>query len=348
MLKRFMNLFYQDIKVVIRNRFLTVVLLLAFVIAGLINFVIPQNVKITPKELFFDNTAERVWEKELVKRGMEKDRFYYSRDELYKAVQNNKSSLGIMAEGSLENTTFTIIRQGTEPEEIINVLDATLENGIREFRNLEKAEYYEVEFLRPRSEPIPFNKNLIPVVLVFEVVMLGFLMIAVMIFQEKQEGSIRAYRVSPGGVLEYIFSKASVITLLGLIYGGTIVVLTRGLGIDYLSLTALIVLTSILITLMGLLLSVFFRNISEFFFIAIAIMMASGIPIIAYMYPSFAPPFMTWIPSYPVVFGVREILFPTGKEGFMAPLVWILLLENTVLFAASYWAVQRKLLRGGR
>ncbi len=348
MLKRFVNLFNQDVKVVIRNKFLTVVLLLAFVIAGLINFVIPEDVKITPKELFFDNTTERIWEKELIKRGMEIDRFYYSRDELHKAVQEDKNSLGIIAEGSLEDTTFTIIRQGTETQEIINVLDATLENGVRELRNLENAEGFGVEFLRSRSEPIPFNKNLIPVVLVFEVVMLGFLIIAVMIFQEKQEGSIRAYRVSPGGVLEYIFSKAAVITLLGLVYGGIIVLLTRGFGIDYLSLTILIVLTSTLITLMGLLLSVFFRNISEFFFAAIAILIASGIPAISYMYPSFAPPFMTWIPSYPVVFGVREILFSTGKEGFLAPLIWVLLLENAVLFAASSWAVRRKLLKEGR
>jgi fluoroquinolone transport system permease protein len=36
----------------------------------------------------------------------------------------------------------------------------------------------------------------VPVVIVFEVVLLGFLIAAVMMFQEKQEGTLRAYRVT--------------------------------------------------------------------------------------------------------------------------------------------------------
>jgi hypothetical protein len=57
---------------------------------------------------------------------------------------------------------------------------------------------------------------------------------------------------------------------------------------------------------------------------------------------------VTWIPSFAVIFSVREILFPTGKTGFMAPTVIMLLLESLVALGLCYWLVNRKLMREGR
>jgi ABC-2 type transport system permease protein/fluoroquinolone transport system permease protein len=54
---------------------------------------------------------------------------------------------------------------------------------------------------------------------------------------------------------------------------------------------------------------------------------------------------VTWIPSYPVLFGVREILFPTGKTGFYGPLLLLLLALNVVAFVLCYLAVERKLMQ---
>ena len=51
------------------------------------------------------------------------------------------------------------------------------------------------------------------------------------------------------------------------------------------------------------------------------------------------------IPSYPVAFGIREVLFPTGKEGFIGPMMLMLVIESVVFFILSYWAVGKKLMR---
>ena len=44
------------------------------------------------------------------------------------------------------------------------------------------------------------------------------MLVAVMIFQEKQEDSIRAYRISPGTVAGYILSKTLVFIVLSIVY----------------------------------------------------------------------------------------------------------------------------------
>lgn len=348
-LKRFGNLFRQDLQIVVRNGFLYMVLGLAALIVPVINFVVPEQVKITPTEMFADLTEEKVFERTLRKEGVEEHRLFADREELERKVARTRNSIGISMEGDLENPRFTVIHQGTEAAANLNLLDAALEGAVRVMRGAPAITETRVESLRPKAPPVPFNKGLLPVLLVFEVVMLGFIVIAVMVFQEKQEGTVRAYRITPAGVFEYVFAKAAVNVLLALVYGGLLVLFTMGLrpGVNYLPLFGLIALTGLLMTLAGLLVSVFFRNISEFLFAGLAVLGVFSLPAVSYLLPSFAPAFLTWIPSYPVVFGAREILFPTGKEGFLEPLLGTLAVECTVLLAAGTWAVTRQLLKEG-
>jgi hypothetical protein len=179
-------------------------------------------------------------------------------------------------------------------------------------------------------------------------VLLGFFIVAVLVFQEKQEGAIRAYRVSPAGPLAYILSKNLLLVVLALPYGGLLVLAGRGLEVNYLNLFILIILSSSLMTFAGLFVAVFFNNISEWFFIGVFILILNMLPLIAYAMPAFAPAWLTWIPSYPVVFGVREILFPTGKSGFMLPMAGLLAAQTAVALAAAYWAVSTRLMREAR
>ena len=93
---------------------------------------------------------------------------------------------------------------------------------------------------------------------------------------------------------------------------------------------------------------VFFKDLSQFFYVALLFMFALGLPIASYMFPAFMMPMFKYIPSYPVVFGVREIIFDTGKEGFMMPIVLTLIIENIVLFVLGYMAIDRRLMKEGR
>jgi hypothetical protein len=100
----------------------------------------------------------------------------------------------------------------------INLLKVSLDHGILQLRG-EASQTLDVEYLRPVREPTPLNLRMVPTIIVFEVVLLGFLIAAVMMFQEKQEGTLRAYRVTPSGAVNYILSKTVLFILLSLAYG---------------------------------------------------------------------------------------------------------------------------------
>ncbi|MDI6713388.1 MAG: hypothetical protein QMD96_09135, partial [Anaerosomatales bacterium] len=175
MFRRFVNLFQQDLKVTLRNGFYYVVLILATVIIVVINFAVPREVKLTPTELFLDLTQHKVFENTLRGQGVEEAWIFHSREELTREVAKTRNGIGIIMEGDLENPRFTVIHQGTEAAKNLNLLDATLEGSVRVMRGAASLTGSEIQYLRPKATPVPFNKGLVPLIMIFEVVMLGFL-----------------------------------------------------------------------------------------------------------------------------------------------------------------------------
>lgn len=348
MIKRFMNLFKQDMLVAIRNYFHIVMVVLAIIMVLIVNYVIPVQVKLTPTEIVLDITDNKVLKGIMLENDMDESRFVKSKEELYDRLESNSNTLGIIAEGDIDNISFTLIGQGNETEESLNLLDSAMGYAVQQIRNEGEIKGYKVERLRPQSEPVPFNKNLIPIFIFTEVILLGFLLIAVMVFQEKEEGGVKAYRVSPGGTLEYILSKVAVNVVLAILYTVVLITLTLGLNVNFTSLFTMIILANVVMTLLGLSVSVFFKNLEEFIFVAIFIMTILGLAMMSYLTPSFAPDYIRILPSYPVLFGLREILFPMGRVDFVSSLNWTLLLEAGTMLLISFLLVRRKLMREGK
>ncbi len=130
---------------------------------------------------------------------------------------------------------------------------------------------------------------MIPIFMSFEVVLLGFLIGAVLIFQSKQEGTIRAYRVSPGGTLIFILSKVLLYDVISLIYGLVVSLIAFGTSPNYLQLSLLIIGSSTLMTLLGLAIAVFFTNISEWFFAGATLMIVATLPMLVLFHAGLLP-----------------------------------------------------------
>ncbi|SCY97248.1 ABC transporter permease [Alkaliphilus peptidifermentans] len=343
MLNKILNMLKLDAKIMLRNGFLWVVLGMSLFYVILVRFVIPEELKLTPVEYILDNTTgyqvvEYFSDIDEVEK-ME-GRFVATREELMEQLEGNGRSLGIV----FEDHQVTVIRQGYENNENINLLVASIDEVMKEIGLAERPVYYEYEFLRNRTEIIPLNKYLIPVFLATDVAMLGFFFVAVMMFQEKKEGSIAAYRVSPGGTFTYMLSKILLNTLLSVLFGWILAVFTLGFTFNYLHYTIIIFLVALFISILGLLISLFFKDISEFIYVAMIIFVVLSFPIAAYLYPSLSVPFFRFIPSYPVMFTIREILFTTGKSGILEYSI-ILLIQITIASILCYKVVDRKLLK---
>jgi len=347
MLNKYLNLTKQDLTILMRNNFHLIVIGLAVIMVILVNFVIPGQVKITPKELFFDNTNNNIVQDYLLKNDVQKDRFVDSEKKLYERLNQNSNTLGVIIDGNKDNTSFTIIGQGNENDEAFNLLSAAMANLIDRIKNNQN-ENINIQYLRPQQPNIPFNQKLIPIIIFTEVILLGFLLVAVIVFQEKEEGGIKAFRVSPANTIVYILSKVSANLILAYLYLLIVLLFTLGFNVNYLNIFVLTTLGSILMTLLGLSISVFFKNLEEFIFVALIVLSILALPMMTYLTPSFSPDFFRFLPSYSVLFGLRELLFTSGKNSILFNLNMLLVLEGIGMFIIATWSVNRKLMKEGK
>ena len=217
MAKRLLSLLALDAKLLWRNKYAHITMVLAVILVILVKFVVPTELKVGVVEYFYDDTEGKIFRHSLKEHVPEK-RIMASEEELRRKVEDNSSSVGIILKGARENPRAVIIRQGYEPDSAINLLAASLEEYWRKEGGVVGQEVAVTTYLRSKRAEIGFNKFLLPVFVAMDVVFLGFVFAAVMIFQEKNEGALRAYRVSPGGSLEFILSKVLVNTALALAY----------------------------------------------------------------------------------------------------------------------------------
>jgi hypothetical protein len=344
-MRRIGSLILQDLILAYRSG---IVLITGVVLAIMIALVLflPEEINIQ-NEIYLDAAPGQNLAAYLSQVGVYPGIIYTDETEFRSDLEKQPTRIGIVFSGSLEDPHFEIITQTSTSPENIGLLTASLDLIALQMRSQEGMSL-PVNLLRQPAPAPPFNLNMIPMMLVFEVVLLGFFFAPIMMFQEKQEGVLMAYRVTPSGALNYILSKSVLFLILGMLYGLPILLVGFGFQANYPLLLLLILLSTLLMTLFGITSAVFFRNLSEWFFIGVAILILNSIPMLSYGLPNFAPPWITWIPSYPTVFSIRNILFHgTGLGETASSLVYLLIL-TAVAFIAASTGVRYKLMREGR
>ncbi|TYP55447.1 ABC transporter permease [Thermosediminibacter litoriperuensis] len=322
MLKRYISLLKKDIKIAFRNQFFAIVIGVALLFVGLINFLIPGELSLKPSVYYFIGYEGRIkpaLEQVLEEAGREHGNVHRkgSVEEIEAEMRKDYNSLGMVI-GDLEGKPhIEFIMQGHENEKVINALVLSIKDNIRSRMHADKE--IKTVFLNQDQDAkkIPFNHTWIPVFVVMESVLLGFFMIAVLIFLEKDERTLTAYMVSPGRIPEYLASKITLMAILGCISSLTLVFLTLGLRAEYLSLFVFVVLGSIAAAISGLILASFFNNVSQASVWIIAFSLILALPFMSYYFPSFAPLIVKAVPTYYLLFAAREILFFGGNRGVL-------------------------------
>ena len=346
-MKKVFSLLRLDFLETVRNSLYWSLLITAIVAIIFIDFVIPAKLNLVPESLFYDGSSGKIMEQYLVNSGVDTKDIISSKEKLIEDVKKGSSQMGLIFEGSIENPKFTLVYSDTVSKNNVRLVEASINKFIQMLRNNVQNNTFQIKFLRAKGKPIPLNKNTIPIFIVLEVIILGFMLVSIMMFQEKQEGTVLAYRVTPSGTLTYITSKSLLFLVSSLIYGGIIILFTMGVKVNFIYLFLIISLSSLLMTLVGLFVGIFFNDISGWFPWGILILVINTVPIISYVNPTFSPLWVKAIPSYYVLFSVREILFSTGKSGFIVPVLSMLTLECIVMFLISFWGVKKKLMEAG-
>jgi hypothetical protein len=349
-MKRFFSMLVQDLVLAYRSGHVLITGLLLVLMVALLVFM-PREIN-THNELILDTTTDGALADLLTEMGMGEGVVYRDEAAFRADLERQPNKVGVVFTGSVDKPAFEIITTNAVAEANINLLKVSLDHGILQLRG-SAPDSLAVQYLRPLSGSTPLNLRLVPIIIVFEVVLLGFLIAAVMMFQEKQEGTMRAYRVTPSGAVNYILSKTALFILLSLAYGIPILALTyvlmpAGSTPNFGMTLLLLVLSSAFMTLFSLAVAVFYRSLSEWFFVGVAVLVINSLPMISYGMPSFAPTWLTYIPSYPTVFATRDLLFHGAGWSDVQPVVLYLAALTLVAFAAAYTTIRYRLLKEGR
>lgn len=322
-MKRIVNLICQDTMLLLRNA-------LFWVVTGFLAVIVITQLFLIPEEF---NTGVQ----NLVSYNLQMEaplmRPVESEQAVLEAVEQEGAVGFIQKEGSL-----TVIHSGLSPK-AQNALVAFLfgePSGVD----------IQVRSMGENFKTISDNIRLTPAFICFEALISGFLMAGILMLEEKEGRTIRAYRISPAGTLQYVTAKTILFGTVGTLYSLLMAVLVVGFQFNWGGFILLAFLSSALFTLMGISITVFFHDMSSWFSVSILVLALNMMTMVGYSSPSFSPAWMRAIPSWPVIFAFEELLFGLGK-GVGSTLV-LVFTETSVLFILSCYLVRRRLLQSER
>lgn len=350
MLLRYFGLFKKDLVTAHRNYYFVIVIAIAVIFVLLINFVVPKEATIKPSVYYYidyDGDLKNIFQNIIAASQGKHENIYpmHSKEAIIESMKENANSLGMIIEEKNHKPSIHFVMQGHENPKIINTLLLAMKDEV----NKSIQDPVKINTIQLKkgidSEKIPANKRILPLFLVMEPTMLGFVLIAALIFMEKDEGTVSAYRVTPGRLPEYLASKITLMLVLGWISTLLSTYFVVGRDADYVRLFLLVTFGSIFASSMGLILASFFDNVSQSVIWIIIISLFISLPFISYFVPSFAPVYLRFIPTYPLLFAIREVLFPSGNMLIVTSTLATFILFSIISYILAIFTYQRNFLR---
>jgi hypothetical protein len=197
--------------------------------------------------------------------------------------------------------------------------------------------------LEPGAVKPPFDELMLPVMYALDLCLLGFMFGSVMILQDKEQGTIRYFRIAPGSALQYMSAKLTLNVGLSLV---NLVVLTAFVAPWALAKPGLYAVTLSIcagMTALGMTIAVFLRNISQWFFPAIAMSLIGTLPVYLMFSPTPSLAWTRWLPTYHILFGSEAVMFGDAEVATTAIIHGLVFAALTA--AACGLAIRGRLLR---
>lgn len=341
MLKRLWANFKKDWIRGQRHFYLLITLATTIIYILFIRFVLPPNY--TEPVLYQYNATSEVFEQE-----GENIQEVSSKAALYEAMREDSNSYGVVLEEIDSELSITIIMQSEADEEFGNLVKMLLNNEFYyAYFGSETLDNYDVEVLHPEMQDIPFRDNYMPILIVMDSAMIGMFLLAVMLFIEKDQKMHTAYMVSPGGLTEHLLSKVLVTLVLSLISAFTFTLVLRGFDANYLYLLIMMIPSAFFGSSLGLFLGAAFKNIQKSMGGLITIMLFLALPVISYAVPSFRPEWITYLPTYFMIYGVRSAIIPVYGFDIVWQYALITLGYGVLLYMLSQYMYRQALYKNG-
>lgn len=348
MLSRLWTAFKRDNVINWRTGYVAITALVVVMYVVVVRWLIPADVSSEPRLYILDQTADRRIATFSEQQPGADVVVVDSVAALEEGMQASQNSVGLALEEGDPVPEVTYYFQSFHGERARNLMIVSTDARVQALYGAAAAPPAAVETTTLRSNVeayrLPFNKLLVPAFLFSDPAMIGMIFMAVLIFMEKDEGTLRAYLVTPGRTWEYLLTKALTIALLAVGFTLLFVPATAGVaGVNWPVLLVLVVLGALFTSLLGAAVAVYFDNISQFLFPAILLILFISLPSAAYFVPGFSPWWLRVMPTYPLVFGLREAIFPSGNTQIILLATVYMLAAVAVALAVATFTFNRQI-----
>ena len=334
--------FLKELTIASRGSYFYIEIVMACIMLLLLLFVVPENFDSKEKEYLFLDFPNASIEKTYIesfgdidglpedmtlKAGKEKiDTLLYEtedkkiyltdsrKDMILLAENRHKIGAAVTMDADSLKIQYAYYLQGNETDRFKNLL--MIVHGQDDEQLKYAIENQDTRSLAETVTRLSDRENLLPVFLTFNGVLMGFFIIAAYIFLDKKEGVIKAYAVTPAPVWKYLLSKVMVLTTTMILTSVLITVPLMGIRINYLLLLAFMIPAGLFTSGLGLVIAGYYDSMVKSFGIMYLLMIAMGIPVLAYFTPGWSPLWIKFIPSYYIISGFREI-FIRGEPDFI-------------------------------
>lgn len=299
--------FLKDMKISFKTFYIYIEILMALIFIAVILFVVPEN--FTSNAKIYINIDDS-FQKDIVIESLAENTsgatFLDSMDDIRVKLEKEKNSMGLKISTENDKVIYDIVLQGYESQRFRNVVEKSFVSNIAEkLPNYEKVT--KITTLSGSTEKLTDRLNMLPVFLVLNSSFLGLFIIATYIFMDKDEGTIRAFAVTPAKVWEYLLSKMGVMLVTGIITALLTTIIVAGSKPHYYHLILLLIATNVFGTSLGLFISSFYDSIMKAMGALMSTVLMLSFATVSYYMPSFSPILIKILPSYPMLFAFREV-----------------------------------------
>jgi hypothetical protein len=316
----------------------------ALVFVAVLLFVVPENFehKVTVYAyLDLEGPYQAMAEESLAQEGYEII-LLPSREEVEAELADNRSSVGLAVSFEEGRIVYDYILQGYENEKFRNFIKTSIESGFAKnmpgYRNITT-----VTTLEGNVEKLSDRLNILPVFLGLNAAFMGLFIIAAFIFLDKDEGTIRAFAVTPAKVWHYLLGKMGVMLVAGLMSGLVATVFIAGAKAHYLHLILLLIACNGFGSALGLFIASFFDTMVKamgWLYMSVIVLAFAAV---SYYMPAFSPLAIRILPSYPMLFAFRETLYEVSNLRYIYTNVIGFSLFGVVFFLLSNWRFKKTL-----
>lgn len=310
--------FLKDMKVSFKTFYIYIEIFIALFGVALLLFVVPENFTSNIKIYAYIDDSLKTDEimKALESDGSENVILLNSIDEIRPMLEQDKNSVGIGVTTENNKVVYDFVLQGYESQKYRNIIEKSLIADIaKDLPGYERVT--NIKTLDNTSEKLSDRLNMLPVFLLLNSAFSGLFIVATYVFMDKEEGTIRAFAVTPARIWEYLLSKMGVMLVTGLLTGLITTFLVAGLKANYLHLIALLVATNIFGTAVGLFISSFYDSITKAMGTIMGTFIVLAFATVSYYIPSFSPFIIKILPSYPLVFAFREVFLENPNISYI-------------------------------